>query len=387
MPASELDHSQKKMLVVGVVVSTAFGMLVICLSCWLVAWKKKKKRSLKSKNEDIELPLFDLITITTATNDFLNSNMIGKGGFGPVYKGKLSTGQEIAVKRLSKDSGQGVQEFKNEVITISKLQHRNLVKLLGCCIQGEERVLIYEYMPNKSLDHYIFDQNGRLLLKWPKRYEIAMGIARGILYLHQDSRLRIIHRDLKASNILLDSELNPKISDFGIARIFGGDQMEAKTKRVIGTYGYMSPEYAIDGKFSMKSDIFSLGVLLLEIVSGLRNRQFHHPDHHHNLLGHAWMLWNDGKVLELMDSCIKDSYIESQVLRCIQVGLLCVQKLPRDRPMMPSVVFMLGNEGVNLPQPKQPGFFIERSSIGSDTSNEDRVHTESRITMTTLEAR
>ncbi|KAF8409421.1 hypothetical protein HHK36_005497 [Tetracentron sinense] len=307
----------------------------------------------------------DLVTIAAATNNFSYESKIGEGGFGPVYKGVLETEQEIAVKRLSKSSGQGLEEFKNEVILISKLQHRNLVRLLGCCIQGDERMLIYEYMPNKSLDYFIFDHTRRTLLPWQKRFDITMGIARGLLYLHQDSRLRIIHRDLKTSNILLDTEMNPKISDFGIARIFGGDQSEARTKRVIGTYGYMSPEYAIDGKFSVKSDVFSFGVVVLEIVIGKKNRAFNHADHDHNLLGHAWLLWKEDKALELVDEAMKDSYVVSQVKKCIQVGLLCVQKYPEDRPIMSSVVVMLSNESVTLPQPKQPGFFTGRSSTNT----------------------
>ncbi|XP_059624152.1 G-type lectin S-receptor-like serine/threonine-protein kinase At4g27290 isoform X2 [Cornus florida] len=288
MPASELKHNQKeKTLVLIVVVSTVSGMVVLTLLTWCIIKTRRKNIGMKTKNEDIELPFFDLATIANATKNFSSTNMIGEGGFGPVYKGILTTGQEIAVKRLLNNSGQGVQEFKNEVILISRLQHRNLVRLLGSCIEGEERMLVYEYMTNKSLDYFIFDKNRRLELAWEKRFEICIGISRGLLYLHQDSRLRIIHRDLKASNILLDDELSPKISDFGIARSFGRDEIEAKTKRVIGTYGYMSPEYAIDGKFSVKSDVFSLGVLLLEIVSGKRNRRFHHPDHYHSLLGHV----------------------------------------------------------------------------------------------------
>ncbi|XP_059661586.1 G-type lectin S-receptor-like serine/threonine-protein kinase At4g27290 isoform X2 [Cornus florida] len=288
MPASELKHNQKeKTLVLIVVVSTVSGVVVLSLLTWCIIKTRRKKIGMKTKNEDIELPFFDLATIANATKNFSSTNMIGEGGFGPVYKGILTSGQEIAVKRLLNNSGQGVQEFKNEVILISRLQHRNLVRLLGSCIEGEERMLVYEYMRNKSLDYFIFDKNRRLELAWEKRFEICIGISRGLLYLHQDSRLRIIHRDLKASNILLDDELSPKISDFGIARSFGRDEIEAKTKRVIGTYGYMSPEYAIDGKFSVKSDVFSLGVLLLEIVSGKRNRRFHHPDHYHSLLGHV----------------------------------------------------------------------------------------------------
>ncbi|KAK3409919.1 hypothetical protein EUGRSUZ_J01984 [Eucalyptus grandis] len=240
----------------------------------------------ENKKEDLELPLFDLSTVAVATNYFSTDNKIGEGGFGPVYKGVLRGGKEIAVKMLSRNSRQGLHEFKNEVLYVSKLQHRNLVKLLGCCIE-EENLLIYEFMPNRSLDLFLFDPTQRKQLDWSARFNIINGIARGLLYLHQDSRLRIIHRDVKASNVLLDCEMNPKISDFGLAKSFAGNETQANTNKVVGTYGYMSPEYVLDGVFSTKSDVFSYGVLVLEIVSGKRNRGFHHPDHHHNLLGHV----------------------------------------------------------------------------------------------------
>ncbi|KAI8557684.1 hypothetical protein RHMOL_Rhmol04G0029000 [Rhododendron molle] len=273
LPESLYPKKKKKRLLKILLLSaTSLTFCFIC-GCIIIKMNKKRrcltKREQKGKKETLELPVFDLATISAATRNFSHENMVGEGGFGPVYKGKLSMGQEIAVKRLSKSSGQGLEEFKNEVASIAKLQHRNLVALLGCCIQGEETMLIYEYMSNKSLDYFIYDHNRKALLAWQKRFDIIMGIARGVLYLHQDSKLKIIHRDLKASNILLDGDLLPKISDFG---------------------GYMSPEYALDGKFSVKSDVFSLGVLLLEIVSGKRNRGFNHPDHHHSLLGHKQML-------------------------------------------------------------------------------------------------
>ncbi|XP_010060473.2 G-type lectin S-receptor-like serine/threonine-protein kinase At4g27290 isoform X4 [Eucalyptus grandis] len=299
LSASELDSIKspvnKTKLLTVTVASVISGLLVAAIALSIV-WKSRTKRrefvlvGLQSQKEDIDLPLYDFSTIAVATGHFSQTNMIGAGGFGSVYKGNLSMGQEIAVKRLSKGSRQGLEEFMNEVLLIVKLQHRNLVGLLGCCIEGEERMLIYEYMPNKSLDYFIFDDDRSFLLAWKSRFDIVLGIARGLLYLHQDSKLQVIHRDLKTSNILLDVDLNPKISDFGLARIFGGNEREARTRRIIGTYGYMSPEYAFDGKFSVKSDVFSLGVVLLEIVSGKRNRGFCHPDHQHNLLGHVSMV-------------------------------------------------------------------------------------------------
>ncbi|XP_060673325.1 G-type lectin S-receptor-like serine/threonine-protein kinase At4g27290 isoform X3 [Ziziphus jujuba] len=240
LPKSELKsiNGKRKLNTILIVSTTSCsGMFVMALVIWCIFWRKRTNgRGQGSKIEDeLELPLFDLAAIISATNNFSAEHMIGAGGFGPVFKGKLSTGQEIAVKRLSKDSGQGFKEFMNEVNLIAKLQHRNLVALLGCCIQGEERILIYEYMPSKSLDYFIFDDQRISLIGWRKRFDIVKGIARGLLYLHRDSKLQIVHRDLKASNILLDINLNPKISDFGLARIVEDDEKEATTRIVIGT--------------------------------------------------------------------------------------------------------------------------------------------------------
>ncbi|PWA61907.1 S-locus glycoprotein domain-containing protein [Artemisia annua] len=422
MASSELDHALDssvfkkdggtniKIILIGVFLA----VFVISLSTWL--WYAWRKRHLSPQTEEggslnvgesgteaMELPLFSFSRVSKATADFSLDNKLGEGGFGPVYKGMLEDGQEIAVKRLSNTSSQGINEFMNEVICISKLQHRNLVKLLGCSIDGDEKLLIYEFMPNRSLDQFIFgqyhiisikstivtyyDKRKSALLDWTKRLDIIKGIARGLLYLHQDSRLRIIHRDLKASNILLDVDMNPKISDFGIARSFGGNETEANTERVVGTYGYMSPEYALDGLFSIKSDVFSFGVLVLEIVSGKRNRGFVHSEHNNNLIGHAWRMHSEGKSMELLDSNFAEASNPSEVLRSIEVGLLCVQQSPEDRPNMSSVVFMLGNEGA-LPKPKQPAFFTDRNLPGTGFSSASYPTSSSNeLTFTEIAAR
>ncbi|EYU33573.1 hypothetical protein MIMGU_mgv1a024422mg, partial [Erythranthe guttata] len=344
-----------------------------------------------SRNLDLEIPQYDLPTLIEVTDNFSIGNKLGEGGFGPVYKGLLEDGQEVAVKRLSKTSVQGVNELKNEVNCIAKLQHRNLVKLLGCCIEGEEKILVYEYLTNKSLDLILFHPTKSKLLDWPMRFNIINGIARGLMYLHQDSRLRVVHRDLKASNILLDSDMNPKISDFGLARTFGGNETGANTSRVVGTYGYMSPEYAIDGVFSVKSDVFSFGVLVLEIVSGKRNRGFSHRDHRLNLLGHAWMLHREERTVELAGSSylVNSGYLR-EVIRSIEVGLLCVQESPEDRPNMSTVVSMLSNEGV-LPEAKHPGFFTGREMSIVETSTSSNTATTAtsvnEITITLLDGR
>ncbi|XP_039158875.1 G-type lectin S-receptor-like serine/threonine-protein kinase At4g27290 [Eucalyptus grandis] len=388
------SHQKKHKLVIGLAVSLGSVFLILVLTICVLQRKKKKMKlpedkrdsfesgdNCENKKEDLELPLFDLSTVAVATNYFSTDSKIGEGGFGPVYKGVLRGGKEIAVKMLSRNSRQGLHEFKNEVLYVSKLQHRNLVKLLGCCIE-EENLLIYEFMPNRSLDLFLFDPTQRKQLDCSARFNIINGIARGLLYLHQDSRLRIIHRDVKASNVLLDCEMNPKISDFGLAKSFAGNETQANTNKVVGTYGYMSPEYVLDGVFSTKSDVFSYGVLVLEIVSGKRNRGFHHPDHHHNLLGHAWRLFTEGKSVQLLDKLVQNSCSTSEALRSIHIGLLCVQRCPNDRPSMSAVVMMLGSD-IELPLPKEPGFFNERNLLQENTSQSQ----PNEITMTLLSAR
>ncbi|XP_057730630.1 G-type lectin S-receptor-like serine/threonine-protein kinase At4g27290 [Arachis stenosperma] len=388
------DSSKRKLAVI--IVGSIFFIMSIIFGLKSFLWRKRleesdifwlRQRDHKKEKENMDLPTFDLSTIVCATDQFSSSNELGKGGYGPVYKGVLANGTEIAVKRLSKNSDQGLQEFKTEVQLIAKLQHRNLVKLLGCCIQQEEKLLIYELMPNRSLDYFIFDDTRRKLLDWSKRFHIIHGTARGLVYLHQDSRLRVIHRDLKTSNILLDKDMNAKISDFGLARTFACDQIEDKTKRVVGTHGYISPEYAVRGSFSMKSDVFAFGVIVLEVVSGRKTREFCVPNRSLNLLGFAWELWNEERTLELVDESLRDSVNQAEASRCIQIGLLCVQERPEHRPNMSSVVHMLDDDKP-LPRPRLPAFYShQQHSTLIDGEDGEEAHSANEVTISLLGAR
>ncbi|XP_041003544.1 G-type lectin S-receptor-like serine/threonine-protein kinase CES101 isoform X5 [Juglans microcarpa x Juglans regia] len=334
-----------------------------------------------------DLKVLSFQSIVAATDNFSTENKLGQGGFGPVYKGRLPDGQEIAVKRLSRRSGQGLVEFKNELILIARLQHTNLVRLLGYCVKEDEKMLIYEYMPNKSLDFFLFDPKKMELLYWKRRCRIIEGIAQGLLYLHRYSRLRIIHRDLKAGNILLDAVMNPKISDFGLARVFERDEADAKTERVVGTYGYMSPEYAMQGKFSEKSDVYSFGVLMLEIVSGRKNKGAFDPENTGNLVGYTWELWAKSRGLDLKDSTLADSDSDHQILRYIHVGLLCVQDYAADRPTMSDVVSMLANETLPLPIPNRAVFSTQRKLTGAISTSDEKGSCSARITISEIDPR
>ncbi|KAL0562116.1 hypothetical protein IC582_002567 [Cucumis melo] len=319
-----------------------------------------------------ELQFFDFETILSATNSFGDDCKLGQGGFGPVYKGVMTDGQEVAIKRLSKNSGQGLVEFKNETILIAKLQHTNLVRLIGCCLHKEEKLLVYEYMPNKSLDFFLFDSEKKLILDWEKRLHVVQGIVQGLLYLHYYSRVRIIHRDLKVSNILLDDEMNAKISDFGMARVFKPSDNEANTSRVVGTYGYISPEYAMEGIFSIKSDVYSFGILLLEIITSQKNYNNYDSERPLNLIGYAWELWVNGRGEELIDLGLCNSNDQkAKALRCIHVSLLCVQQIAADRPTMLDIYFMINNDSAQLPSPKQPAFFVAQNPSSSEREMEE----------------
>ncbi|KAL6864849.1 hypothetical protein ACP4OV_016000 [Aristida adscensionis] len=319
-----------------------------------------------------DMHLVDLSTIRDATQNFAESRMLGKGGFGMVYKGILPEGQEVAVKRLCQSSRQGMGELKSELVLVSKLHHKNLVRLIGVCLQEQEKILVYEYMANRSLDTILFDSERHKELDWGKRFKIINGIARGLQYLHEDSQLKIVHRDLKASNILLDTDYAPKISDFGLAKIFGGDQSTCATLRIAGTYGYMAPEYAMCGQYSIKSDVFSFGILVLEIVTGRRNCGSYKTKRDVDLLNLVLEHWIRGNVIELIDPSLCEQPCIEQLLKCVHVGLLCLQRRPAARPTMSWVNVVLGSSSsttVCLPSLSMSAFFFIQDVGESDRSD------------------
>ncbi|CAH8275884.1 unnamed protein product [Arabidopsis lyrata] len=360
------SKDRSKTLIFAVVPIVAIVLVFIFLFIYLMRRKKKKtlKDNAENEFESADSLHFDFETVRVATDDFALTNKIGEGGFGVVYKGHLPDGQEIAVKRLSIHSGQGNAEFKTEVLLMTKLQHNNLVKLFGFSIKESERLLVYEFIPNTSLDRFLFDPIKQKQLDWEKRYNIIVGISRGLLYLHEGSEFPIIHRDLKSSNVLLDEQMLPKISDFGMARQFDFDRTQAITRRVVGTYGYMAPEYAMHGRFSVKTDVYSFGVLVLEIITGKRNSGLGLGEGT-DLPTFAWQNWIEGTSMELIDPVLLESYNKKQSMQCLEIALSCVQENPSKRPTMDSVVSMLSSEpeSLQLPKPSQPGFFRRSASF------------------------
>ncbi|XP_047332195.1 cysteine-rich receptor-like protein kinase 43 [Impatiens glandulifera] len=298
---------------------------------------------------------FSFETLVTATRDFHPENKLGQGGFGPVYKGRLKDGREIAVKKLAKSSNQGKTEFLNEAKLLSRVQHRNVVNLLGYCLHASEKLLVYEYVVNESLEKFLFKAEKRHVLDWKRRFIIISGVAKGLHYLHEDAHKIIIHRDIKASNILLDDKWIPKISDFGMAHLFPEDQTHVNT-RVAGTNGYMAPEYQMNGCLTMKVDVFSFGVVVLELLCGQKNTSFNMDPKYQNLIEWVYKTYKKGKALEVVDPMLAETADADQVVHCILIGLLCVQADPHKRPTMNRVVVMLSKRPGTIEQePTRPG--------------------------------
>ncbi|KAH9660236.1 class V chitinase [Citrus sinensis] len=311
--AEEDDKSgqNKRLLWVVVLPTTAACILLLAKSS--KDGENSQVHAGDFNSNDPDLREYSLADIEVATDRFSIENKLGEGGYGPVYKGVLPDGQVIAVKKLSKTSKQGFEEFKNEVMLTAKLQHVNLIRVLGFCIDREEQMLIYEYMPKRSLDYFLFD-------------------------------------------------MKPKISDFGLARIFVKDDLEANTNRIVGTHGYIPPEYVTRGIYSTKSDVYSFGVLLLQIISGRRFFVQSGQNENLSLVQYAYELWKDGKGMGLMDTSLDDTHSSWKLLTCLQIALLCVQENPNDRPSMLEVSSMLENESTaDIMTPKKPATFSKQA--------------------------
>lgn len=373
-------------LIVGIVIPVTAAILLSLFALYYISQRRKRQKNLEDDEFlgiDARPFTFPYSELRAGTEDFHPSNKLGEGGFGPVYKGKLGDGRLVAVKQLSVASHQGKSQFLAEIATISAVQQRNLVKLYGCCLEGEKRLLVYEYHENKSLDQLLFGTGSKsLYLDWKTRFDICLGIARGLTYLHEESRLRIVHRDVKASNILLDSDLVPKISDFGLAKLYDDKKTHIST-RVAGTIGYLAPEYAMRGHLTEKADIFSFGVVALEIVSGRPNSDPSLEDDRMYLLEWAWNMHENNREIELVDPTLHE-YDADEVKRIIGVALLCTQASPGLRPAMSRVVAMLSGDIAVASVTTRPGYLTDWkfndtttfvSNIDSSTSNSD-VYTE-----------
>ncbi|RZC61683.1 hypothetical protein C5167_023457 [Papaver somniferum] len=373
-----------KIIVIVVVVLSAAVLLAIGAAIAIYARKQKiiEKKRKGSTDDAVKMAKllhdsslnFKFSVLQKATGSFDEANRLGQGGFGTVYKGVLADGREIAVKRLFVNNKHRAADFYNEVNIISSVDHKNLVRLLGCSCSGPESLLVYEYLPNKSLDHFLFDTNKAQALLWEKRLEIVIGTAEGLVYLHENTSNRIIHRDIKASNILLDSKLRAKIADFGLARSFEEDKTHISTA-IAGTLGYMAPEYLAHGQLTEKADVYSFGVLLLEIVTGRQNNRRKHVDFSDSLITAAWKNFQMGTVETLFDPNLmfhhynNESDLKKDASRVIHVALLCTQEIPSLRPFMSKVLEMLLNKEYNLPAPTNPPFIDENTMELNDNSS------------------
>ncbi|KAL6573947.1 hypothetical protein OROHE_001489 [Orobanche hederae] len=336
--------------------------------------------------------------LRVATNDFNQTNKIGRGGFGTVYKdsiytsmyyeirgngafeeqkirpeikvGVLKNGTEVAVKTLAAGSKQGVHEFLTEIDTISNVKHPDLVELLGCCVHGPNRILVYEYFGNSSIDRALLGPKRSIKLDWKRRSIICMGTARGLAYLHEELVPRIVHRDIKASNILLDKDFQPKIGDFGLAKLFPDDITHISTK-IAGTTGYLAPEYVLGGQLTMKADVYSFGVLTLEVVSGRSSANTDYGGGQKLLVQWAWELYEEGKLLDFVDPELED-FPKDEVVRYMKVALFCTQANASRRPLMSQVLEMLSkNVTLNEKQLTAPGFFEGSGRLKSEMKSSE----------------
>ncbi|XP_031737600.1 putative receptor-like protein kinase At4g00960 [Cucumis sativus] len=354
------EKKSKRLKTVVIIVLPVVVVLVVLIVSIIIFLRARKRRDEVASLEvddtaSLETLAFDIATIRTATNDFSSENCVGDSEHGVVYKGSLVNGQEIAVKRLfDHDSKSEDSVFKNEVLLLAKLQHPNLVRFLGFCLHEEERILVFEFLQNSSLDEFIFNPLKGQELDWGTRYKIIGGIARALVYLHHDSGMKVIHNNLKPTNILLDAEMNPKISDFSMVTLFQPGYLRNLCP------GYKTPEYAVMGAISKKSDVFSFGVIALEIVTGKRNSSL--LENFDDLISHVWRNWRAGTALNVVDPILKDGPT-NEIMKCMNIGLLCAQQIKSDRPTMETVLLMLNSDKITRPIISPPDYYMNKFRI------------------------
>ncbi|KAK9209074.1 hypothetical protein WN944_001437 [Citrus x changshan-huyou] len=353
----------------------------LLMTCFHLFFRRKRASSATHRvevNEDVseiqDTNLYGYKDLRVATENFSPANKIGQGGFGSVYKGTLKDGTLAAIKVLSADSRQGVREFLTEINVIKDIKHENLVELYGCCVEGDHRILVYGYLENNSLAQTLLGRgHSSIQFNWQTRRNICIGVAKGLAFLHEEVQPHIVHRDIKASNILLDKDLTPKISDFGLAKLFPANLTHIST-RVAGTEGYLAPEYAIRGQLTRKADIYSFGVLLLEIVSGRCNTNRRLPYEEQYLLEMAWKLYERGKLVELVDASLNGDYSVEEAHRYLKIALLCTQDMPKRRPSMSTLVNMLiGEIDVNKEEISKPGLLSDLLGLRVDKGEKDKA--------------
>ncbi|KFK44801.1 hypothetical protein AALP_AA1G304900 [Arabis alpina] len=341
--AEKIKHHTKYPLIFGV---TGALVTITLLALGLYAQKRcrgdKNTRERDLRARSLQTVCFSWRQLQAATNNFDQANKLGEGGFGSVFKGEMSDGTIIAVKQLSSKSCQGNREFVNEIGMISGLNHPNLVKLYGCCVENNQLLLVYEYMENNSLALALYGKSS-LKLDWAARQKICVGIARGLEFLHEGSMIRMVHRDIKTTNVLLDADLNAKISDFGLARLHEAEHSHISTK-IAGTIGYMAPEYALWGQLTEKADVYSFGVVAMEIVSGKSNMQQKGGDDNVSLINWALTLHQKGDIMEIVDPMLEGDFNSKEAMRMINVALVCTNSSPSLRPTMSEAVQMLEGE-------------------------------------------
>ncbi|XP_062154193.1 L-type lectin-domain containing receptor kinase S.4-like [Alnus glutinosa] len=331
-------------LIVGVSVSGALAVILLAALTFYIMRRKKKADVVEDWEHDIGPHRFSYEELKKATRGFKEKELLGSGGFGRVYRGTLpNSDTQVAVKRVSPDSKQGLQEFVTEVASIGRLRHRNLVQLLGWCRRQGDLLLVYDFMPNGSLDKYLFNDQPKTILSWEQRFRIIKGVASGLLYLHEEWEQTVVHRDIKAANVLLDSEFNGRLSDFGLAKLYEHGS-NANTTRVVGTLGYLAPELCRTGKPTTSSDVYAFGALLLEVVCGRRPVDPKASLENIILVDLVWEKWRVGEILDVVDQMLEGKFNQVEAVLVFKLGLMCSNDSPEARPTMRQVVRYLEGE-------------------------------------------